>query len=102
MNRFVVALLMLPLSQGMALAQSSAGDAQAGKAFWDGPASQCRNCHGTNGEGAFGPDLAGRKLTVAQFAHAVRKPWGIMPAFIDSQITDAEIRNLVAYFDGMP
>ena len=102
MHKIFAALLMLPLGHGMALAQSPAGDAQAGKAFWDGPASQCRNCHGTNGEGAFGPDLAGRKMTVAQFTHAVRKPWGIMPAYIDSQITEAEIANLVAYFDGLP
>ena len=102
MHRFFVALLMLPLGHGMALAQSPAGDAQAGKALWDGPATQCRNCHGANGEGAFGPDLAGRKLTVAQFTHAVRKPWGIMPAFIESQVSDAEIANLVAHFGGLP
>jgi len=101
MNRFIVALLVVPFAHGMALAQQ-AGDAQAGKALWDGPATQCRNCHGTNGEGAFGPDLAGRKLTVAQFTHAVRRPWGVMPAFIASQISDAEIANLVAYFDGQP
>ncbi len=99
MTRFFVALLMLPLAYGTALAQ---GNAQAGKALWDGPATQCRNCHGANGEGAFGPDLAGRKLTVAQFTHAVRKPWGVMPAFIESQVSDAEIANLVAYFDGLP
>src|SRR5262245_15817029 len=99
MTRFFIALLMLPLAHGTALAQ---GNAQAGKALWDGPATQCRNCHGNNGEGAFGPDLAGRKLTAAQFTHAVRRPWGIMPAFIASQVSDAEIANLVAYFDGQP
>jgi mono/diheme cytochrome c family protein len=79
MRKLFAALLLLPLSQTAALAQ---GNAQAGKALWDGPATQCRNCHGANGEGAFGPDLAGRKLSVAHFAQAVRKPWGIMPAFI--------------------
>src|SRR5262245_41097680 len=99
MTRFFIALLMLPLAHGTALAQ---GNAQAGKALWDGPATQCRNCHGNNGEGAFGPDLAGRKLTAAQFPHAVRRPWGIMPAFIASQVSDAEIANLVAYFDSLP
>jgi mono/diheme cytochrome c family protein len=99
MNKLVVALFVLSLSQGAALAQ---GDAQAGKALWDGPATQCRNCHGTTGQGAFGPDLAGRKLTVAQFTQAVRHPWGIMPAFIESQVSDAEIGNLVAWFDSMP
>jgi mono/diheme cytochrome c family protein len=99
MKKLFVALLVLPFTQGLASAQ---GDAQAGKALWDGAATQCRNCHGANGEGAFGPDLAGRKLTVAQFTQSVRKPWGIMPAFIASQVSDAEIGNLVAYFDGLP
>ena len=55
-----------------------------------------------SGEGAFGPDLAGRTLTVAQFSRAVRQPWGIMPAYIDSQISDRELADLVAYFDSLP
>ena len=100
MNKLIVGLLLLPLGQGVAFAQT--GDAQAGKAFWEGVNSQCRNCHGEKGEGAFGPDLAGRKLTVAQFAHAIRKPWGIMPAYIESQVTDAEVANMVAYFNSLP
>src|SRR3954453_4365637 len=100
MHRIIIALFLSSFGPGVALAQS--GDAQAGKALWDGPATQCRNCHGTTGQGAFGPDLAGRKLSVAQFTQAVRHPWGIMPAFIESQVSDAEIANLVAWFDSMP
>jgi mono/diheme cytochrome c family protein len=100
MTTLLVALLVLLLAPGAAAAQS--GDPQAGKTLWEGPATQCRNCHGTNGEGAFGPDLAGRRLTVRQFTQAVRKPWGIMPAFIESQVSDREIADLVAYFDSLP
>ncbi|MGH9255476.1 MAG: c-type cytochrome [Vicinamibacterales bacterium] len=96
----LVALLFFPVAQGGTAAP--AGDPQAGKTLWEGPATQCRNCHGTNGEGAFGPDLAGRRLTVPQFAHAVRKPWGIMPAFVESQVSDREIADLVAYFNSLP
>jgi mono/diheme cytochrome c family protein len=99
MKRFFAALLMLPLAQAAAHAQ---GDAAAGKALWDGPNTQCKNCHGANGEGAFGPDLAGRKLTVAQFTHAVRRPWGIMPAFVAGQVSDAELANMAAYFETLP
>jgi hypothetical protein len=55
-----------------------------------------------NGEGGFGPDLAGRNLTRAQFIHAVRKPWGIMPAFATAHISDRELIDLVAYFDSLP
>ncbi|OFW14202.1 MAG: hypothetical protein A3F70_04345 [Acidobacteria bacterium RIFCSPLOWO2_12_FULL_67_14] len=100
MTTLLAAVLLLPLAQ--AASPSAPGDPQAGKALWEGPATQCRNCHGTNGEGAFGPDLAGRRLTVAQFRQAVRKPWGIMPAYVDSQISDREIADLVTYFESLP
>ncbi|MBI2188472.1 MAG: c-type cytochrome [Acidobacteria bacterium] len=100
MRTLLFALLLFPLALGSAAAQT--GNAQAGKTLWEGPATQCRNCHGQNGEGAFGPDLAGRRLTVAQFRHAVRQPWGIMPAYIESQISDSEIADLVAYFSSLP
>ena len=91
MNAILVALLLAPLAQS----GTRAADAQAGKALWDGPATQCKNCHGLKGEGAFGPDLAGRPLSVPQFRQAVRKPWGIMPAFTEQQLSDQEIANLV-------
>jgi cytochrome c553 len=90
---------MLPLAQSVASAQQ--GDAAAGKAYWDREAPRataCRNCHGTNAEGAFGPDLAGRGLNVAQVIHAVRQPWGIMPAFVESQMNDKDAADLTAYF----
>jgi len=93
----VVLVLLTP-----AAAAAQAGNAQAGKALWESPATMCRNCHGTTGEGGFGPDLAGRPLTIAQFRHAVRQPWGIMPAFAESQVSDQEIADFVAYFDSLP
>lgn len=100
MRALLFSLFLLPLVQGGTA--RPAGDPQAGKTFWDAPTTLCRNCHGNTAEGAFGPDLAGRKLTVAQFRQATRKPWGIMPAFVDSQISDQEIADLVAYFDTLP
>jgi mono/diheme cytochrome c family protein len=105
MHKVIIALFLLgfghlSFGDGVALAQS--GDAQAGKALWDGQGTQCRNCHGTTGQGAFGPDLAGRKLSLAQFTHAIRRPWGVMPAFVESQLSDADIANLFAWFDSMP
>jgi len=95
-----LALALLLLAPAGAAAQT--GNAQNGKALWESPATMCRNCHGTNGEGGFGPDLAGRHLTVAQFRHAVRQPWGVMPAFAASQISDQEIADFVAYFNSLP
>jgi mono/diheme cytochrome c family protein len=100
MNAVFTALLLFPLVQANSAAP--AGDAQAGKALWEGNVTQCRNCHGQNGEGAFGPDLAGRKLSPAQFRQALRKPWGIMPAYVESQISEKEISDLMAYFNTLP
>jgi len=70
-----------PVLAAVAAAQTPApaGDQVAGKALWDGNTTSCKNCHGLKGEGGYGPDLAGRKLTFAQFNHAVMKPWGVMP-----------------------
>jgi len=97
------ALLALPLAQS-AVAQP-AGDAAAGKAYWDRVApraTDCKNCHGVAGEGGFGPDLAGRGLNAAQIIRAAREPWGIMPAFAVSQVSDKDAADLAAYFASLP
>ena len=101
MTRFLCAIVLgtlaLPLS-----ARAQTGDAAAGKAFWAGNTTLCRQCHGTNGEGGFGPDLAARGLTPAQITKAVRQPWGIMPAFVAEQVSDRQIADLATFFDGLP
>jgi len=101
MRSLLVVLFLLPLPQQAPPAP--AGDPERGKVLWEETEHvECRECHGVNGEGGFGPDLAGRSLTRAQFIHAVRKPWGIMPAFAESQISDRELVDLAAYFDSLP
>jgi mono/diheme cytochrome c family protein len=104
MKRAFIAILLLPLAHGNASAQT-AGDPAAGKAYWEREAPRvtaCRNCHGKLGEGAFGPDLAGRGLNAAQVLRAVRKPWGIMPAFVESQLSGQDAADLAAYFGSLP
>jgi cytochrome c553 len=104
MKRLVTALLLLPLA-GLGASAQTAGDAAAGKAYWEREAPRptaCRNCHGTQGQGAFGPDLAGRGLSAAQVLRAVRKPWGIMPAFVESQLSEEQAGDLAAYFASLP
>src|SRR5262245_23563079 len=106
MRSLLLVLFLLPLSL-QALARQApptpAGDAERGKVLWlKTEHVECRECHGDNGEGGFGPDLAGRNLTRAQFIHAVRKPWGIMPAYAESQISDRELVDLMAYFASLP
>lgn len=103
MRALLVSIVVAPLLLAVpnaALAQT--GDAQAGKTLWEGADTFCRQCHGGKGEGGFGPDLAGRHLTAAQFTRAVRQPWGIMPAYVDTQVSDKEIADLIAYFGTLP
>ena len=102
MKNFLAALLLLPLMPALALAQNAAPDTAAAKALWEGNNTQCRNCHGKDGRGRFRARLAGRGLSAAEFQQAVRKPWGIMPAFVDTQISDADLAGLAAYFAGLP
>src|ERR1700730_17232475 len=104
MKKMLVALLLLPLAQSAASAQT-AGDPAAGKAYWDRVAPRavdCKNCHGANGEGGFGPDLAGRGLSAAQILRAARQPWGVMPAFVESQVSEKDAADLAAYFGSLP
>jgi len=101
MSTLIAILLLLPLAQGGNSAP--AGDAQAGQVWWAAASSPlCIQCHGAKGEGAFGPDLAGRSLSVEQYKQAIRKPWGLMPAFVEHQISDQDIANIQAYFTGLP
>ena len=76
------------------------GDAVAGKKAWMD--RRCRRCHGESGEGGFGPDLAGRALTYNQFRQEVRKPWGIMPAYIETYTSDQTIADIQAYLLSLP
>ncbi|PYU20292.1 MAG: hypothetical protein DMG30_21555 [Acidobacteria bacterium] len=74
--------------------------ADAGKTFWQ--AQMCQYCHGVQAEGAWGPDLAGRGLTEAQIRHALREPYGLMPAYRETQVSDQTIANLQAFFATLP
>ena len=94
-----IVLLLFPLAQADT---GGTAAAQAGKVLWEGPNTACRNCHGNKGEGGYGPDLAGRQLSVEQFRQAIRKPWGVMPAYTDQQLSDPDVAQLVAYFSSLP
>jgi mono/diheme cytochrome c family protein len=104
MKKLLLAMLALPIAQSAAFGQA-VGDPAAGKAYWERVAPRnvdCRNCHGGTGEGGFGPDLAGRGLSTAQVLRAVRQPWGVMPTFVASQVSDKDAADLAAYFASMP
>jgi cytochrome c553 len=96
-------LLTAPaLNEGFALRAEPvpAGRADTGKTFWQ--AQMCQYCHGVQAEGAWGPDLAGRGLTEAQIRRALREPYGLMPAYTETQVSDQTIANLQAFFATLP
>jgi cytochrome c553 len=81
-------------------APATAGKADAGRAFWQ--AQMCQYCHGVDGEGAWGPDLAGRGLSEAQIKHSLRQPYGLMPAYTETQVSDQTVADLQAFFATLP
>jgi cytochrome c553 len=76
------------------------GKAADGKVFWQ--AQMCQYCHGVQAEGAWGPDLAGRGFTEAQMKRALRQPYGLMPAYTETQVSEQTIADLLAYFSTLP
>lgn len=97
---FLIAIIatMIPAS---AWAQGAAGDPAAGAAAYRG--FLCYFCHGDNGEGGFGPDLAGgRGLTLDQFRKAIRQPWGVMLSFNQQQLSDEQIAGMYAFLKSKP
>jgi mono/diheme cytochrome c family protein len=77
------------------------GDARAGKVFWEQPTTFCPVCHGDRGQGAYGPDLAGRRLSVTQFRRQVRQSWGVMPRWTPQQISDRTLADVHAYLTSL-
>jgi mono/diheme cytochrome c family protein len=60
----------------------------------------CKNCHGANAEGNYGPPLAGlarNAKTLADVVKQVRDPFRNMAAFSPTQISDADLSDLVDY-----
>ena len=97
----ISAAISAAASKGAA-AHGPAGNPESGKAIWALGNTSCRNCHGGDAEGAYAPTLAGQKFPFDAVKNQIRKPCGIMPAFIPSQLTDQEVADLVAYWNSLP
>jgi mono/diheme cytochrome c family protein len=93
--------LAVALHAGTAAAQNTppVGDPVNGKAVFTFGNTSCTNCHGVDGVGGWGPDLAGKNISYAQAVRAIRLPIWRMPAFAPSQLTDQEIADMVAYWN---
>jgi mono/diheme cytochrome c family protein len=106
---FSFALPSASFAQASSAASEPVGDPAVGEAIWgNGPRARfeskmCANCHGSQAEGGFGPDLAGaRGLTFDQFRQAIRHPWGVMVAYSEQQLPDQKIADVYAYLKTKP
>jgi mono/diheme cytochrome c family protein len=111
--RSTAVITLLFLAGLFQIPASTAGNADDGKRQWQarpggaGPNQAagtlwCNNCHGINAEGGFGPDLAGRGLSLEQITRAVRQPWGIMPRYPKESVSDETLANLAVWFASLP
>ena len=77
------------------------GRVEEGKAAWNVP-FRCASCHGAEGQGGYGPDLATRGITFDAFRRAVRDPWGVMPSWTERQVSDQTLADMYAYLNSLP
>lgn len=76
-----------------------AADAQledGAKVFYE----HCHKCH-TGGEAALGPALNNKPLPAFMLRFQVRQGLGVMPEFAESQISEDELDDLVAYLTAL-
>lgn len=83
-------------------AAAAAGDPVNGAAVFRFGNTSCSNCHGAAAVGGWGPDLAGKGIPLGRAAQAIRRPIWRMPAFAESQVSDKEIADMVAYWNSLP
>lgn len=75
------------------------GDPAQGEAAYR--AAGCVLCHGLEAEGSIGPALAGTRLDFVAFLAAVREPSDVMPPYLAEQITDQDVRHILAYVESL-
>lgn len=97
----VLVLLMLSVINNHALAQQ-VGD---GKALYF--SYKCSACHGYVGQGNIGgviggPSLAPKTLPIEAFVAIVRKPYGRMPAYPSSLLSDSDLELIYKYVSRLP
>ena len=101
MRRLLSSGLLLILLLGLTTAVAFAQDPDQGKLIWDEQIN-CKNCHGAEGQGMWGPPLAGRQSTAQEWITQVRTPRRSMPHYREDQISDEAITNIHAYLTALP
>ena len=96
MNRMLLVGLVLAGVVGT-LTAGNAADAAAddpGQGLYDG---HCGQCHGAEGRGGKGPRLVPFEWSYEQTLDQIRHPLCDMPAIPESEVSDAEVAQIVAY-----
>lgn len=101
-NRKQIGGLMLSIglfaAAGAALAQSA--DVKHGQSLWD--AKGCYLCHGTVGQGGFGPAVAVDLVPFVALSQYVRHPTGDMPPFSPNEVSEADLHDIYGYLQSLP
>jgi ubiquinol-cytochrome c reductase cytochrome c subunit len=98
MKAFIFSIAMLWL---VACGSTDAVDLPTGTAATGAPlyVSNCLSCHGSDGTGGSGPDITSSSSKNIQ--SAVRNGPSDMPAWTESEITDQNLADIIAYIDSL-
>jgi mono/diheme cytochrome c family protein len=91
-KRAVFGCLVLLMSVGTWAIGKAAED--PGQRVYNG---NCSRCHGPEGRGAQGPNLIPFNWTYEKALEQIRHPLCDMPAFRESDLSDAEVAQIVTY-----
>ncbi len=79
--------------------RNPAGDVQNGATLF--VTWRCADCHGANAGGRIGPSLAGTTLSLEQFTLAIRQTRPPKPAFSETELSAADVRDLYAWVSSL-
>ena len=102
-RRLVAAVSTVGLFAAGAAAQTTGGDAEAGRRLF--MSNGCYACHGTVGQGgerSGGPRLAPDPYPYEAIRAIVRHPPEAMPRFDPEYLTDEQLQSIHAYLASIP
>jgi ubiquinol-cytochrome c reductase cytochrome c subunit len=80
---------------------AQAGDAERGYETY--MRVGCYQCHGTVGQGPIsGPKLAPNPLPMEAIRAYIRAPAQVMPPYVESVLSDADVADIHAYLESIP
>lgn len=91
-KRLVSGLLGLLFATGMWMSGSAAEE--PGQRLYE---ERCSQCHGAEGRGGKGPRLVPFEWSYEAALELVRRPLCDMPPIPDSEVSDADVAQIVAY-----